>query len=58
LTGDLKGKKFALIQEAFLDATPGVKRVLNAAIATIKAAGAIVEDVHLPEYSLGDSEHL
>lgn len=52
--GSLKGLKLAVPVEMFGDATdPGVRAVIDQAIATLRSAGATVDEISLPTIKLG-----
>jgi aspartyl-tRNA(Asn)/glutamyl-tRNA(Gln) amidotransferase subunit A len=53
LTGDVKGLRVGLLRSAFLDgAAPAVRAAVEAAAATLAAAGAVVDEVKLERVGL------
>ena len=54
LTGDIKGLRFGIPTEYFVDGTePGVTQVVQEAIATLKSLGAIPVEISLPNTRFG-----
>jgi aspartyl-tRNA(Asn)/glutamyl-tRNA(Gln) amidotransferase subunit A len=54
LTGDIKGLRFGIPQEYFVEGTePGVTQVVMEAIETLKSMGAIPVDISLPNTRFG-----
>lgn len=52
LHANLKGKKFALVREYLEGLDPDIKKVVDAAAAKIRAAGAGVEEISMPSLPL------
>ena len=56
LKGDLTSKKFGYVTEGFIDVTAGVKSVIDDTVERMRKAGAVVDEISIPEQKLGMNE--